>query len=127
MDRGNSTPYEENSASPAQPSALHLAPPSALPALPSGGSYVTMAAECEGKGGKNMGRDMAKKAITDLRSQQKVYKQLNMKIRKDSGIFEALYENEKKTGIAPATYAQRALREKLIADGYLSPSNEPEE
>ena len=100
---------------------------SALPALPFSGSYATMAAECESKGGKSMGRDMAKKAITDLKSQQKVYKQLNMKIRKDSGIFEALYENEKKTGVAPATYAQRALREKLIADGYLSPSDETEE
>ena len=96
-------------------------------ALPFSGSCATMAAECESKGGKSMGRDMAKKAITDLKSQQKVYKQLNMKIRKDSGIFEALYENEKKTGVAPATYAQRALREKLIADGYLSPSDETEE
>lgn len=124
MDKENSIVFS--------PSALPSEENSALPfgdgsALPFSGSCVTMAAECEGKGGKNMGRDMAKKAITDLKSQQKVYKQLNMKIRKDSGIFEALYENEKRTGIAPATYAQRALREKLIADGYLSPSDETEE
>ena len=96
-------------------------------ALPSDNGYAIMAAEFDSRGGKNMGRDMAKKTITDLKSQQKIYKQLTMKIRRDSGIFEALYENEKKTGVAPATYAQRVLRKQLIADGYLSPSAETEE
>ncbi|MBQ4075582.1 MAG: hypothetical protein IJD39_10330 [Clostridia bacterium] len=67
-----------------------------------------------------MARDMAKKAVSDLKSQQKHYKQVTMKIRKDSGIIEALEENYQKTGVAPATYAQAALREKLIRDGYLS-------
>ena len=96
-------------------------------ALPFDNSYAIMAAEFDSRGGKNMGRDMAKKAVTDLKSQQKIYKQLTMKIRRDSGIFEALYENEKKTGVAPATYAQQVLRKQLIADGYLSPSTETEE
>ena len=95
-------------------------------ALPFGNSYAIMAAEFDSRGGKNMGRDMAKKAVTDLKSQQKIYKQLTMKIRRDSGIFEALYENEKKTGVAPATYAQQVLRKQLIADGYLQQSD-PEE
>lgn len=66
-----------------------------------------------------MARDMKKKAASDLRSQQKVYKQVTMKIRKDSGIYEALKKYEEDTGIAPATYAQNALIEKLKHDGYL--------
>lgn len=67
-----------------------------------------------------MARDMAKKTAADLRSQQKVYKQVTMKIRRDSGIYEAMLECEKQTGIAPATYAQAALVEKLRKDGYLT-------
>ena len=66
-----------------------------------------------------MARDMVKKAINDLKSQQKNYKQVTMKIRRDSGIYEALQECEKKTGVAPATYAQRALVECLRRDGFL--------
>ena len=71
-----------------------------------------------------MARDMAKKSITDLKSQQKIYKQLTMKIRKDSGIFEALLQCEKNTGIAPATYAQKAVVKQLRADGYLKAGDE---
>ena len=67
-----------------------------------------------------MGRDMAKKAAADLKSQQKVYKQVTMKIRKDSGIYEAMKKCEEETGIAPATYAQNALVERLTRDGYLN-------
>lgn len=70
-------------------------------------------------GGVVMARDMAKKAAADLKSQQKVYKQVTMKIRKDSGIYEALQECEKQTGVAPATYAQLAVVEKLRRDGFL--------
>lgn len=66
-----------------------------------------------------MGRDMAKKAATDWKSQQKIYKTLLMKIRKDSGIFEALYKNQEITGVAPTTYAQAALVAALRKDGYL--------
>ena len=72
-----------------------------------------------------MARDMAKKMIADLRSQQKIYKQVTMKIRKDSGIYEALLQCEKMTGVAPATYAQKAVIKQLRADGYLK-SGEPE-
>lgn len=71
-----------------------------------------------------MARDMAKKAVSDLRSQQKHYKQVTMKIRRDSGIIEALEDCEGKTGVAAATYAQAALREALIRDGYLSEKSE---
>jgi len=144
MDRGNSTPYEENSASPAlpaQPSALHLAPPSALsalplaspfgnnsasPALPSGGSYATMAAECEGKGGKNMGRDMAKKAITDEKWKKENTRMYGIRVMNNTGIPAAM-EKAQKDGHTTNAYIVVALREKLIADGYLSPSDEPEE
>lgn len=66
-----------------------------------------------------MTRDMQKKYASDLKSQQKIYKQITMKIRKDSGILEAVSECEEKTGIAPSTYAQNALIEKLRRDGYL--------
>ena len=65
-----------------------------------------------------MARDMKKKAVADLKSQQKHYKQITMKIRRESGIIEALEVVENTIGIAPATYAQNALREKLIRDGY---------
>lgn len=66
-----------------------------------------------------MVRDMAKKTISDLRYQYKTYRMLGVKVRLDSGIWEALAECQKQTGLAPATYAQAALREKLIVDGYL--------
>lgn len=112
-----------------------IASPSALPfgensasrsALPFSGSCVTMAAECEGKGGKNMGRDMAKKAITDYKWEKENCMRLNMKIRNDSGIPEAI-ARVKEAGQSANAYAIAALREKLIADGYLSPSDETEE
>lgn len=77
-----------------------------------------------------MARDMAKKAVSDLRSQQKHYKQLTMKIRRDSGVFDALEARAAATGEATATFAQRVLREALIRDGYLSPQEDtdtPEE
>lgn len=60
-------------------------------------------------------RDKKKKAAAELKSQQKIYKLLTLKVRRDSGIWEAL----EKCGIPAATYAQSALREKLICDGFL--------
>ena len=73
-----------------------------------------------------MARDRATKAAADLKSQQKHYKQVTMKIRRDSGIIEALNTCENATGEAPATYAQRVLREALIRDGYLTETQESE-
>jgi len=143
MDRGNSTPYEENSASPAlpaQPSALHLAPPSALPALPfgnnsaspalpSGGSYVTMAAECEGKGGKNMAIDMKRKKQYDNEWQRQNCIRINFTIRNNTDTAKGVMMlKEQKIPVTP--YIEKALRKQLIADGYLRQSiqsNETEE
>ena len=67
-----------------------------------------------------MTRDKAKKTISDLRYQYKTYRMLGVKIRFDSGIWEALEKCQKNTGLAAATYAQLALRKQLIADGYLT-------
>lgn len=69
--------------------------------------------------------DLSRRSAIALKSQQKIYKQLTMKIRKDSGIFEALYQHQDATGIAPATYAQAALVAALRKDGYLP--EQPEE
>ena len=95
-------------------------------ALPSGNSYAIMAAEFDSRGGKNMGRDMAKKAITDYKWEKENCMRLNMKIRNDSGIPEAI-ARVKEAGQSANAYAIAALRKQLIADGYLSPSAETEE
>lgn len=107
-------PFEENSAS--------------RSALPFSGSCVTMAAECEGKGGKNMGRDMAKKYEYDYNWSKDRYIRINLRIRNDSGIPEAI-ERVKETGESANSYILATLRRQLIADGYLqksAPSNETE-
>ena len=76
-----------------------------------------------------MGRDMAKKAIKDYKWEKENCMRLNMKIRNDSGIPEAI-ERVKAAGQSANAYAIAALRKQLIADGYLqqsTQSNEPEE
>lgn len=112
-----------------------VVPPFALPfgensasrsALPFSGSCVTMAAECEGKGGKSMGRDMAKKYEYDYNWSKDRYIRINLRIRNDSGIPEAI-ERVKETGESANSYILATLRRQLIADGYLSPSDETEE
>lgn len=142
MDRGNSTPYEENSALPAlpalpaQPASFSASP--ALPALPfgdnsalpSGGSYVTMAAECDDKGGVNMGIDIAKRNARDRRWKEKAYSQKAISFRIDSGVPDALDKMKETTGQSISNYIIMATTRQLIADGYLqqsTPSNEPEE
>lgn len=127
MDKENSivgpSLYKEN---PALPFGENSASRSALPALPFSGSCVTMAAECEGKGGKNMGRDMAKKYEYDYNWSKDRYIRINLRIRNDSGIPEAI-ERVKETGESANSYILATLRRQLIADGYLSPSDETEE
>lgn len=139
MDRGNSTPYEENSASPAQPASFSASPAlpalpfgdnSASPALPSGGSYVTMAAECEGKGGKNMSIDKEKVNARNYRWREKAYSQKAVSFRIDSGVPDALDKMKETTGQSISNYIIMATTRQLIADGYLqqsTQSNEPEE
>ena len=95
-------------------------------ALPFDNSYAIMAAEFDSRGGKNMGRDMAKKNVADYRWTVENCTRITMKIRNDSGIPEAV-ERVKATGQSANAYAIAALRKQLIADGYLSPSTETEE
>ena len=100
---------------------------SALPsALPFDNSYAIMAAEFDSRGGKNMGRDMAKKYEYDYNWSKDRYIRINLRIRNDSGIPEAI-ERVKETGESANSYILATLRKQLIADGYLSPSAEAEE
>ena len=71
-----------------------------------------------------MARDMAKKAIADYRWTKENCKMFSVKIRNDSGIPDAL-ERLKETGKSANAYIVAALREKLIADGFLP--DEPKE
>lgn len=65
-----------------------------------------------------MPRDMAKKNVTDYRWAKENCTRINMKIRNDSGIPEAI-ERVKATGQSANSYAIAALRKQLISDGYL--------
>ena len=60
-----------------------------------------------------------KKSITDYRWEKDNCMRLNMKIRNDSGIPEAI-EKVKASGQSANSYAIAALIEKLKKDGYLS-------
>lgn len=73
-----------------------------------------------------MGRDMAKKAVTDRASHKKIYYERGIKIRKDSGVPEALEDMTNRSGIPVSKYIIQALTEKLIRDGYLQ-EQQPEE
>lgn len=66
-----------------------------------------------------MARDMKKKMESDKASINRIYHQLGLKIRKDSGIFEALEAMTESTGMAKGTYINAKVREALIRDGYL--------
>ena len=68
-----------------------------------------------------------KKSISDYRWEIENCMRLNMKIRNDSGIPDAI-ERVKASGRTAHGYAVQALREKLIRDGYLiAESQDPEE
>lgn len=55
----------------------------------------------------------------EMNRQKLMYKKLYLLIRNDTGIPAALFKMQDRTGIPPSTYTQTALKEKLIADGYL--------
>lgn len=65
-----------------------------------------------------MARDMEKKNIADYRWERENCMRINMKIRIDSGIPDAI-KKAKEAGHSANGYAVDALREKLIHDGYL--------
>lgn len=50
---------------------------------------------------------------------KEVYHQMNVRIRKDSGILDALELAHKVTGMPKAEYIRVSIEEKLIADGYM--------
>lgn len=104
-------PFGENSAS-----------RSALPALPFSGSCVTMAAECEGKGGVKLAVDKKKKNISDRRWKEKAYSQKAVSFRIDSGVPDALDKMKETTGQSISNYIIMATTRQLIADGYLQKS-----
>lgn len=115
--------YKEN---PALPFGENSASRSALPALPFSNSCVTMAAECEGKGGKNMAVDMKRKKQYDNEWQRQNCIRINFAIRNNTDTAKGiLILKEKKIPVTP--YIEKALHKQLIADGYLSPSDETEE
>ncbi len=67
---------------------------------------------------------MAKKYVSDMESRKRIYTERSIRFRNDSGIKEALDEMSGKTGQSVASFIVDAVREKLIADGYLSSSDE---
>lgn len=95
-------------------------------ALPSDNSYAIMAAEFDSRGGKNMGRDMAKKAITDEKWKKENTRFYGVRVGYKTGIPEAI-EQAASNGHSINGYFVSAVRKQLIADGYLSPSTETEE
>lgn len=56
---------------------------------------------------------------TNQSSQAQNYKQIAMRIRKDSPLYEAIDLCQRLTGFPASIYAQIALAEKLKNDGYL--------
>ena len=76
-------------------------------------------------GAVGVARDMAKKYAADTISQAKLYDRFSVKVRKDSGIFDAMNAAANKTGISKNNYVVQAVVRQLIADGYLS--SEPEQ
>ncbi len=48
------------------------------------------------------------------------YTQVNVRIRKDSGILEALEIMNRVTGMPKAEYIRDAIEERLMDDGYMS-------
>lgn len=70
----------------------------------------------------SMGRDMAKKAASDYRWEKENTMRINLKIRNDSGLPEAIARMQE-DGQSRNAYAIQALTEKLIRDGYLNPEN----
>lgn len=48
------------------------------------------------------------------------YHRVLLKIRKDDAVYTALFKMQDRAGTPFATYALTALREKLIADGYMA-------
>lgn len=74
-----------------------------------------------------MARDMAKKAVADMRFEAKTYDRFSVKVRKESGIQEALESASTKAGISKNAYVVAAVQEKLIRDGYLSEETEQDE
>ena len=62
---------------------------------------------------------MEKKAVTDRKSELKIYDRLPLKVRKDSGIRDGLEYAAQATGMSMTQYAANAIKEKLQRDGYL--------
>lgn len=71
-----------------------------------------------------MARDMAKKAVADMRFEAKTYDRFSVKVRKESGVQEALELASVGLGISKNAYVVAAVQEKLIRDGYLSEKSE---
>lgn len=66
-----------------------------------------------------MARDMKKKAESDRLTHNRIYSQRGIKIRKDSGIPDALELMSEQTGMPVNSYIIACIREALIRDGYL--------
>lgn len=67
-----------------------------------------------------------RKSETDYKWAKENCMRLNMKIRNDSGIPDAI-DAVKKAGISANSYAIAALRKQLIADGYLTEGESKQE
>lgn len=51
---------------------------------------------------------------------KRTYYTFSVRVRKDDAVYTALFKMQDRAGTPFATYALTALREKLIADGYMA-------
>lgn len=89
-------------------------------------SAIIGARSLAGKGGENMGIDIAKRNARDKRWKEKAYSQKAISFRIDSGVPDALDKMKEQTGQSISNYIIMATTRQLIADGYLQQSD-PEE
>lgn len=65
-----------------------------------------------------MALDLARKSARDYAHEKENYMRVNLKIRNDSGVPEAI-EKLRADGISANSYILNVLRNQLIRDGYL--------
>lgn len=116
MDKANSivgpSLYKENPASP-----LVSASP-ALPALPFGGSYATMAAEsCLREGETLMPRDKEKQYASIKASEEKNYSRLTLKVRNEWEFRETVKKIADAKGESVNGFMIKAIRDAVRKEG----------
>jgi len=75
-------------------------------------------------GGVRMGRDKAKQYASNRAYDKRTFHERSLRIRKDSGIVEALEAMTSLTGVSASKYMLNSITNSLLKDGYLKPLDE---